>query len=129
MTALTPSFFRNGDGFGILNSALCIVHCLAMPLLIAAGASFFQHPLIGWAFVILAYLAVRSAIRSRNNARTAMVLGIGWAVFAIGVVLEPMHTDLEVLTYLGSAVLIAGHVLNVLGLPRMIITGQHPQQP
>lgn len=105
--------FRSGDGLGILNSALCIVHCLAMPLLIAAGASYFQHPLIGWAFVILAYLAIRSAIRSRNNARTALVLGIGWAVFAIGIVLEPIHADLEALTYLGSAVLIAGHMLNL----------------
>jgi len=108
-----PPFHRSGDGLGIVNSALCIVHCLAMPVLVAAGASFFQHPLIGWAFVILAYLAVRSAIRSRNNARTALVLGIGWGVFAVGVVLEPIHADLEVLTYLGSAVLIAGHLLNL----------------
>jgi hypothetical protein len=119
MTLSLPNFFRSGDGFGILNSLLCIVHCLAMPVLIAAGAGYFDHPLIGWAFVVLAYLAVRSAIRSRNNARIAMVLGIGWAVFAVGVVLEPIHADLEVLTYIGSAVLIIGHMFNLFGV-------QHP---
>lgn len=113
MTLLLPKLFRSGDGLGILNSAICIVHCLAMPVLIAVGASFFHHPLVGWTFVILAYLAVRSAIRSRNNARTAMVLGIGWAVFAIGIVVEPIHADLEVLTYLGSAVLIGAHLINL----------------
>jgi hypothetical protein len=112
MIAPLTRLFRSGDGLGIVNSALCIVHCLTMPVLIAAGASFLKHPLIGWAFVILAYLAVRSAIRSRNNARTALVLVIGWAVFAVGVVLEPIHADLEALTYLGSAVLITGHLPN-----------------
>jgi len=109
-----PYLFRSGDGLGILNSVLCIVHCLAMPLLIAAGAGYFEHPLIGWAFILLAYLAMRSAIRSRNNARIAMVLGIGWALFAMGIVLEKEHEDLEALTYLGSAVLITGHLLNML---------------
>jgi hypothetical protein len=113
MTLSLPKLFRSGDGLGILNSAICIVHCLAMPVLIAAGASFFHHPLVGWTFVILDYLAVRSAIRSRNNARTAMVLGIGWAVFAVGVILEPIHPDLELLTYIGSAVLILAHLINL----------------
>jgi hypothetical protein len=113
MTLSLPNFFRSGDGFGILNSVLCIVHCLAMPVLIAAGAGYFDHPLIGWAFVVLAYLAVRSAIRSRNNARIAMILGIGWALFAVGVILEKQYAGLETLTYMGSAVLIAGHLLNV----------------
>jgi hypothetical protein len=103
---------RLADGLGIVNSALCIVHCLAMPVLVAAGASFFQHPIISWGFVILAYLAVRSAIRSRNNARTALVLGIGWALFAAGIVLESRYEGLETLTYMGSTALIAGHLLN-----------------
>jgi hypothetical protein len=129
MTVPLRKLFHTGDGLGILNSVLCIVHCMAMPLLIAAGASYFKHPLIGWTFVILAYLAMRSAIRSRNNARTAMVLGIGWAVFAVGVILEPMHPDLELLTYLGSAVLIAGHVMNVLGFPRSTFTTEPVPRP
>jgi hypothetical protein len=118
MTIPLPKLLRTGDGLGILNSALCIVHCLAMPVLIAAGAGYFDHPLIGLAFVVLAYLALRSAIRSRNNARTAMVLGIGWALFAVGIVLEKQYEGLETLTYIGSAVLIAGHMLNMLGLPK-----------
>lgn len=119
-----PYLLRSGDGLGILNSVLCIVHCLAMPVLIAAGASYFDHSLFGWAFVVLAYLAVRSAIRSRNNARIALILGIGWAFFAVGIVLEKQHEGLEALTYLGSAVLIAGHLLNVLA-PSFI--NVHPQ--
>lgn len=129
MSHSTISRPRLADGLGIVNSALCIVHCLAMPVLIAAGASFFQHPLIGWAFVILAYLAVRSAIRSRNNARIALILGIGWALFAVGIVLESQYTGLEALTYIGSTVLIAGHLLNVLVPSFTSALAQETQRP
>jgi hypothetical protein len=34
-------------------------------------------------------------------------------VFAVGVILEPIHPDLEVLTYIGSAVLIVAHLINL----------------
>jgi hypothetical protein len=129
MSHSTLSRSRLADGLGIVNSVLCIVHCLAMPLLIAAGASFFQNPLIGWAFVILAYLAVRSAVRRRSNARIALILGIGWALFAVGIVLENQYEGLEVLTYMGSTVLIAGHLLNVLAPSFVNTPAQHLQRP
>lgn len=112
MTAPFSRLLRSGDGLGILNSALCLVHCLAMPVFIAVGASFMQHPSVTWGFIALAFLAMRSAIRSRNNAAVAMVLGIGWGVFAVGMALEGAHPALENLTYIGSGLLILGHVLN-----------------
>jgi hypothetical protein len=108
----TNRFWSTGDGLGILNSALCLVHCLAMPVFIAVGASFMQHPSVTWGFIALAFLAVRSAVRSRNNPMMAMLLGIGWGVFAAGMALEGVHPLMESLTYVGSALLILGHVLN-----------------
>lgn len=39
-------FFRTGDGIGVINSVLCLVHCMAMPVLIVTGAGFFDHPSI-----------------------------------------------------------------------------------
>lgn len=116
MRYLSPSFYRSGDGLGILNSALCIVHCLAMPVLIAAGASFFEHPSINWAFIVLAFLAVRSAIRSKGNASVAMVLGIGGGLFAFALAMEGVDERLEMLAYAGSVILIIGHILNWLDL-------------
>lgn len=55
MRYMSLSFYRSGDGLGILNSVVCMVHCLAMPALIIAGASFFRHPNIGPVVVITAY--------------------------------------------------------------------------
>jgi hypothetical protein len=100
-----------------------------MPVLIAAGASFFQHPLIGRAFVVLAYLAVRSAIHSRNNARIALILEIGWAFFAVGIVLEKQFEGLGTLTYKGSALLIVGHLLNALAPSFIIAPAQETERP
>lgn len=105
-------FLRTSDGLGILNSAICLVHCIAMPVFIAIGASFLQHPSIGWGFVALAFIAVQGAVRRRNNPRVALLLGIGWALFAVGIALEGAHHELELLTYTGSVTLIAGHILN-----------------
>lgn len=104
--------WRTGDGFGIINSVICLVHCLAMPVLIALGAGFLEHPSITWAFIVLAFIAVRSAVRSRNNALVAMVLGIGWALFAAGLALEGISEQMEFLAYMGSGILIIGHILN-----------------
>ena len=115
---MTPSSrpLRTGDGLGIINSALCLAHCLAMPVFIAMGASFIHHPAVGWAFVVLAFVAVRSAVRGRNKPMAALLLGIGWAVFAMGIALEGAYHELELLTYLGSGLLIIGHILNWLDL-------------
>jgi len=114
-TAGWQRIWRTGDGLGIINSAICIVHCLAMPVLIAA-AGFFDHPSVSWVFIVLAFLAVRRAIRSNNNAHVAMVLGIGWGSFAFALVLEGMDDRFEWLAYAGSLILIIGHVLNWLDL-------------
>ncbi|HRH69779.1 MAG TPA: MerC domain-containing protein [Flavobacteriales bacterium] len=116
VTARWKGLLRTGDGLGIINSAICIVHCLAMPLLIAAGAGFFEHPSVSWVFIVLAFLAVRSAIRSNRNAPVAMVLGIGWGLFAFALALEGVDERLELLAYAGSAILIIGHILNWLDL-------------
>lgn len=110
MTALPRPF--TGDPLGIINSALCIVHCLAMPLLVAIGASFLEHRAVGYVFVVLAGVAVLSAVRHRNRPLVAALLGVGLALFAVGIVLEGAYHELEVLTYAGSAVLIVGHLLN-----------------
>jgi len=105
-------FWRSGDGIGIINSTLCLVHCIAMPVLLAIGASFVQHPSVSWCFIVLAFIAIRSAVRGKKNAPVALVLGIGWAMFACGMAMEGAYPRFEVLTYLGSALLIIGHILN-----------------
>jgi len=112
MRTSLANFWRSGDGIGIINSALCLVHCIAMPVFLAVGASFVQHPAVSWCFIALAFMAVRSAVRGKKNGRVAIVLGTGWAMFACGMAMEGVYPRLELLTYLGSALLIIGHILN-----------------
>lgn len=65
---------------------------------------------------MLAFAAMRSAVRSKGNALVAMVLGMGWALFAAGLAFESMDERMEWLAYLGIAVLILGHILNLLDI-------------
>ncbi len=114
--AMIPRYILTSDGLGVINSAICLVHCMAMPMFIALGAGFLQHPGISGMFIVLAFMAVRRAVRGRGSAPVARLLGIGWALFAVGLALEGMDERLELLAYLGSGVLIIGHILNWLDL-------------
>lgn len=76
MHGISACLHRTGDRLGILNSAHCIVHCLVLPLLIAAGASFFRHPNIGSVVVITVYPGSMSLIAGPVlNAKSAIRTG------------------------------------------------------
>ncbi|MEM1116640.1 MAG: MerC domain-containing protein [Bacteroidota bacterium] len=107
------------DAAGIALSALCIVHCLAIPL-VATGA-------LAWAAsesihigltVVLALIVVAVAVPSYRRHRRAIVpvlLGGGLALLiaALTVGEAAGETAETVLTVIGSVVLIAGHVVNL----------------
>ncbi|MEM6287878.1 MAG: MerC domain-containing protein [Bacteroidota bacterium] len=111
------------DAAGIALSALCIVHCLAIPL-VATGA-------LAWAAsesihigltVVLALIVVAVAVPSYRRHRRAIVpvlLGGGLALLiaALTVGEAAGETAETVLTVIGSVVLIAGHVVNLRSHP------------
>ncbi len=105
--------FLTQDHLGMLNSGLCLVHCLAMPLFIAWGASFAAHPLLELVFVVWAAWALRSALAGRSLGSFKVILWSVWAVFALCMILE--H-ELEWAGYVGMSAslgLIVGHALNL----------------
>jgi len=81
MDAPAPSAGRLADLIGMANTVLCLVHCMAMPVLIAAGLSFAAHPSVTWAFIIIAFHAVRAATR-RSHVRWMIVpMFIAWWIW------------------------------------------------
>lgn len=111
MTTASPRL----DATGLALSALCLVHCLAVPL-IATGA-------LAWAAsesihigltVALAVVVAAVALPGYRHHRRPIVpaLLIGGLVFLVAAVTVGEAAE-TLLTIVGSVTLMAGHVLNL----------------
>ena len=109
---------QKADYVGITGSILCIVHCLATPIVVMSS-TLINHNAIRVGFLSLDYLfigvnivAVWSATR-----HTSRTLGIAlWtflALFAAGLLLEDIHAWFEYLAYAASLGLVITHVANI----------------
>lgn len=111
------------DRVGIFGSALCLAHCLAMPLAVgylsAAGLGFLGteivHKLLAGPLLLIALLAFIPGFRRHGDLR---ILGAGAAGVALLItaifVLEPFisHDVETALTITGSVILIGAHTAN-----------------
>lgn len=108
------------EGAAIGASALCLVHCLALPLLLlvlpGSLAAFAQSDSVhGWIFLIVAPFAfVAYAFGYRRHRRTfPMTLGAA-GLLCLGIALVPSTPEpIGIATTIaGSLTLVAGHILN-----------------
>ncbi len=104
------------DWMGIISSVGCIIHCLLMPVLLSSAASFTAHEEYRWLdflFLAVAAFAVWVSARKTTSLLVRVILVIAWAVFAGSIVWEESLPFASVLMYLGSVLLVVGHVLNL----------------
>jgi|JI10StandDraft_1071094.scaffolds.fasta_scaffold20877_6 hypothetical protein len=104
---------RFADILGLSNAALCMVHCLAVPLLVASGAAFIAHPAVELFFVGLAAWAVWSATRRSKNILLQGVLWTLLLLFSFGLLLEEVHPMMEWLSMGASLSMVVAHALNL----------------
>jgi hypothetical protein len=100
---------RHADLLGIVNSALCLVHCLAMPVLVAMGAAFLHEPIVSLLFIALAGWAVHEALRGGDAPWFKGYLWGMWGLFGSSLLLEEVHPVVQLVSLLASAGLVAGH--------------------
>jgi hypothetical protein len=101
------------DLCGMLNSGLCLVHCLAMPILITMGANFLGHPVVEVLFILAAAWAVYGAIGRHTHRRLRATMWTLWSVFALSLLLEERSVAFEWAGLMASAGLIVAHVVNL----------------
>ena len=101
-------------------SGLCLIHCLAFPVLIAflpALASvlpqqWWVHSLILATAIPLAGLALWRGWRRHGDARPALLGGLGLGLMTLGVLVRETTVAETVLTVAGGLTVAAAHVLN-----------------
>ena len=102
------------DFGGALNAGLCLVHCLAGPLLLAVWGSH-THTSEVWDIVFLVISGVLIALATRRSTTRAVRLALWgcFALFAAAWLLRTAYPWLEAVQYLASIGLIVAHIVNL----------------
>lgn len=112
------------DSLAISASALCLAHCLLLPLvllLVPTLAVFLTIPesfhLWALAFAVpTSLLALGLGHRQHHRAAPGLIASAGLLLLVAGVFLTSSEIEETVVTVLGSVLLSVGHVLNWRGL-------------
>lgn len=113
------------DGSAVAISALCAVHCLALPLLLLVfpllGASVMTdesfHAILLWVILPTSIIAVGLAWGRHHDAWVFALVGLGLLVLVVAALWAHDHAPEWVdktLSVAGGAVLAAGHIRNSL---------------
>ncbi len=113
----------HADGWAIGLSGLCLVHCLALPVVALAAPAALglerYHLEVHVAFLVIAVALTVSAfwpgqmhgVDVRRSKRAMALAGAGLA-FMISAVIGPLHAHERLLTTIGVLILASAHLLN-----------------
>ena len=111
---------KKADYIGIAGSILCIIHCLAAPMLVVTSnllrtdqtlqAGFLS---LDYAFIGINIVAVYFATRHHSTPTIRVALWSFLTLFGIGLLLEDVSPVFEYMAYAASAGLVFSHLLNL----------------
>jgi hypothetical protein len=128
------SLSRHFDRIAIALSAVCIVHCLAVPLLAALlpiafvgfGSQTHFHEVLLWGVVPTSLLGFGLGLRYHRRVRIAAAGAIGLAIIAYAAIVAheawPWWQEV-LLSIVGSAVLVIAHWKNFVEVRRLHLHG------
>ena len=110
---------KNKDTWGVICSGLCLIHCLATPLLIAGGSlgvlgilltNEWVHQLMLVPVVLFSVLSFPSAYKKHRHHMPGLLAIIG--VFGLILAVTYGHDFETVLTAIGASILMVAHGWN-----------------
>lgn len=115
------SSFINLDVLGFSASAICAVHCLAMPFVITLlpviRLSFLAHPafeatLIVSGLIIGALSLSHGYLKHHHNLLPILTLSLGFGIIAVGHLEQVEDFEFLIVSF-GASLVAASHVLNL----------------
>ncbi len=113
------TFKKKADYIGIAGSVLCLVHCLAAPLLVMTSTLLRDDTLrtsflgLDYVFIGVNIVAVYFATRHAASSGIRLALWGFLLLFATGLLLEDAGPAFQYLAYAASAGLVGSHLLNL----------------
>jgi hypothetical protein len=105
--------YRLADVTGIINSSICILHCIATPILISLGAYFLESPIFAYVFIAIAFVTIVRAVKRTTSNKIKKALWVGFAGLSASLLLEETWAGFEYSGYIFSALLIVTHIVNI----------------
>ena len=127
------------DRIAISLSAICIVHCLAVPLVIAVlpiavlglGAESHFHAAMLWLVVPVSVVSLIMGLREHHRAKIAVAGMLGLAVIAyasmVGHGQWPFSIEI-VVSLVGSVLLAGAHLANFVVVRKVHVHHPHPHR-
>ncbi len=104
---------NNADLIGILSSSICLVHCIATPLLIAFGAGFITNPFFKYLFLIISFVSIFKSTENITSKKISLLLWVSFWGFLFSTLFQEEYEWLHYSGYLFAILIIIGHVLNL----------------
>ena len=98
---------------GIVSSSICLVHCVATPLLIAFGAEYIINPIFKYVFLILSFASIFKATENVTNTKNVILLWVSFWGFLFSTLFQEEYEWLHYSGYFFTILIIAGHILNI----------------
>lgn len=119
MTRSPKSSPSTADYLGILSAFVCLLHCLAAPLLMGAAVHMHEHSSVwlweewNYLFLGIGLLAVWWSTRHTHQKWMRSVMWLTFGLLATAVILETYSEELHFLIYAASGSLIFAHLVNI----------------
>ena len=104
---------NKADLIGILSSSICLVHCVATPLLIVFGAGFITNPFFKYLFLIISFVSIFKATENITSKKISLLLWISFWGFLFSTLFQEECEWLHYPGYFFSILIITGHILNI----------------
>lgn len=118
LSTSTPHTHGRADYIGVAGSVLCLVHCLITPALALGSSLSIDHHAAGggldFVFILVNGLAVFFATRDHRSPALRLFLWGSLALFSVSLLLEHNNDGFRILGYVGSGLLILGHLYNLI---------------
>lgn len=116
---LDDAIDKKADYIGIAGSVLCLIHCLAAPVLVMTSNLLRDDTLragflsLDYVFIAVNIIAVYFATRHHSSSIIRTALWSFLLLFAIGLILEDVSPAFEYIAYAASAGLVISHLVNL----------------
>lgn len=110
---------KKADYIGITGSVLCLIHCLAAPMVVMTSSLLRDDTLragflsLDYVFIIINIVAVYFATRQHSSSALRTALWSFLLLFTVGLLLEDVSPVFEYVAYAASAGLVISHMLNL----------------
>ena len=110
---ISTSKINIADLIGIVSSSLCLVHCIATPLLIAFGAGFITNPFFKYLFLIISFISIFKATENITSKKKSLLLWVSFCGFLFSILFQEEYEWLHFSGYFFAILIIIGHILNI----------------